>query len=175
MKTHSLRAVGILWLTISTAVVAAQTAPLSPPTNETPAQHDARMAWWREARFGLLIHWGLYAVPAGTWHEEPVPGLGDWIMQRAKIPVQDYAALAGQFQPAKFNADAWVALAKGAGVKYLVVAAKPHDGFAMFRSKASPFNIHDATPFKRARSFACASGFQTTTLRLPRLRLSPFT
>ena len=107
------------------------------------------MVWWREARFGLFIHWGLYTLPAGTWHDEPAPGLGDWIMQRAKIPVQDYAALAGQFQPAKFNADAWVALAKGAGVKYLVVAAKHHDGFAMFRSKVSPFNIHDATPFKR--------------------------
>ena len=122
---------------------------LSTPKNETPVQYDARMAWWREARFGLFIHWGLYAVPAGTWKGQPVPGLGEWIMHGAKIPVKDYAALAGQFNPAKFNADEWVSLAKGAGVKYIVITAKHHDGFAMFRSKFSPFNIHDATPFKR--------------------------
>ena len=73
-----------LLFTLTTAIA----ADLSPsPKNEIPAQHEARMAWWREARFGLFIHWGLYAVPAGTWQGQPVPGLGEWIMHGAKIPV----------------------------------------------------------------------------------------
>ncbi|MEI9997883.1 MAG: alpha-L-fucosidase [Verrucomicrobiota bacterium] len=66
---------------------------------ETPAQHDARLAWWREARFGLFIHWGLYAIPAGTWNGKPVDGIGEWIMHNAKIPVADYQALAPRFKP----------------------------------------------------------------------------
>jgi alpha-L-fucosidase len=116
---------------------------------ETHAQRDARMRWWREARFGMFIHWGLYSIPAGTWHGEQVPGLGEWIMNNGSIPVADYKALAKQFNPAGFNAHDIVALAKAAGMKYIVVTAKHHDGFAMFDSKADSFNIVAATPFKR--------------------------
>lgn len=116
---------------------------------ETREQKDARMKWWREARFGMFIHWGLYAVPAGTWNGKQIGGIGEWIMHQAKIPVKDYAALAGQFNPVKFNADEWVSIAKNAGMKYIIITSKHHDGFAMFRSAASPFNIYDATPFKR--------------------------
>jgi len=79
---------------------------------ETPAQREARMGWWREARFGMFIHWGLYAVPAGSWHGKPIDGIGEWIMYNAKIPVADYKKLAQQFDPVKFDAHAWVALAK---------------------------------------------------------------
>ena len=116
---------------------------------ETPAQKDARMAWWREARFGMFIHWGLYSIPAGTWDGKQIPGIGEWIMNRASIPVADYKALAPQFNPTAFSAHDIVALAKSAGMKYIVITAKHHDGFAMFDSKANPFNIVAATPFKR--------------------------
>ncbi len=117
--------------------------------HETPAQRDARMAWWREARFGMFIHWGLYSIPAGVWDGKPVPSIGEWIMNNASIPVADYKALAPQFNPTGFSAHDIVALAKAAGMKYIVITAKHHDGFAMFDSKADPFNIVQATPFKR--------------------------
>jgi alpha-L-fucosidase len=116
---------------------------------ETPAQRDARMAWWRAARFGMFIHWGLYSVPAGTWNGKQVPGIGEWIMNNASIPVADYKALASQFNPTAFSAHDIVALARSAGMQYIVITAKHHDGFAMFDSKVDPFNIVQATPFHR--------------------------
>jgi len=116
---------------------------------ETQAQRDARMAWWREARFGMFIHWGLYAIPAGSWNGKQVPGIGEWIMNRGSIPVADYRALASQFNPTGFSAHDIVALAKAAGMKYIVITTKHHDGFAMFDTKADSFNIVAATPFHR--------------------------
>jgi alpha-L-fucosidase 2 len=125
---------------------AAQESKVEPETKE---QRDARMAWWREARFGMFIHWGLYAVPAGTWNGARVDGIGEWIMQKAEIPLAQYKALAPQFNPTNFNAEEWVLTAKNAGMKYIVITAKHHDGFAMFHSRVSDYNIYDATPFKR--------------------------
>jgi alpha-L-fucosidase len=106
---------------------------------ESPAAADARMAWWREAKFGMFIHWGLYAIPAG----------GEWHMRKNKVPMAEYQKFAGQFNPTQFNADEWASLAQDAGMKYMVLTTKHHDGFAMFQSKASDYNITDATPFKR--------------------------
>jgi alpha-L-fucosidase len=106
---------------------------------ETPEQHDARMAWWREAKFGMFIHWGLYCIPAD----------GEWHMRAHQESFADYSKLAKQFNPTKFNADEWAAIAQDAGMKYMVLTTKHHDGFAMFHSKASPYNIYDATPFHR--------------------------
>jgi alpha-L-fucosidase len=116
---------------------------------ETAAQRDARMHWWREARFGMFIHWGLYSIPAGTWNGKQVSGIGEWIMNSGSIPVADYKALASQFNPTAFSARDIVALAKSAGMKYIVITSKHHDGFAMFDSKADLFNIAAATPFHR--------------------------
>jgi alpha-L-fucosidase len=116
---------------------------------ETAAQRDARMAWWREARFGMFIHCGLYSIPAGTWDGKQIPGIGEWIMNNASIPVAQYKALAGQFNPTGFSARDIVALAKSSGMKYIVITAKHHDGFAMFNSQADSFNIAAATPFHR--------------------------
>ena len=116
---------------------------------EATVQRDARMAWWRDARFGMFIHWGLYSIPAGTWKDKQYSFIGEWIMNSASIPVADYKALAPQFNPTDFNAHAIVSLAKSAGMKYIVITAKHHDGFAMFDSKADPFNIVQATPFHR--------------------------
>jgi alpha-L-fucosidase len=117
--------------------------------SESPSQKDARMAWWRQARFGMFIHWGLYSIPAGTWDGKQVPSIGEWIMNNASIPVADYKSLAAQFNPTGFSAHDIVALAKSAGMKYIVITAKHHDGFAMFDSKANTFNIVAATPFHR--------------------------
>ena len=116
---------------------------------ETKDQRDARMKWWREARFGMFIHWGVYSVPAGTYHGQQSTHIGEWIMRDFNIPCEEYASYTKEFNPVKYNADEWVRLAKNAGMKYIVITSKHHDGFAMFKSQASPFNIYDATPFKR--------------------------
>ncbi len=126
------------------AVPLAAQAPAPPD----PAR-EARLKWFREAKYGLFIHWGLYAIPAGQWKGQTIPGIGEWIMNRAKIPVAEYSKLTKQFNPVKFDANAWVKLAKDAGMKYIVITSKHHDGFALFKSGASPFNVVDATPFKR--------------------------
>lgn len=114
---------------------------------ETPTQRDARMNWWREAKFGLFIHWGTYAVPAGTYKGKQIGGIGEWIMNRGKIPVAEYKQFAKQFNPVKYDPDAWVRLAKEAGMKYLVITSKHHDGFALFDSKATDWDVVDATPY----------------------------
>jgi len=145
MKKGPLGLLLVLAASISAGV--AQNSNSIPP--ETKAQRDARMTWWRDARFGMFIHWGLYALPAGAWHGQPVSGNGEWIMNKAQIPVADYAALASQFNPVKFQATSWVRIAKAAGMKYIIITAKHHDGFAMFNSATSPFNLVAATPFHR--------------------------
>lgn len=114
---------------------------------QTPINQDQRMEWWREARFGLFIHWGLYSIPAGEWNGKEIPGIGEWIMKHAQIPVVAYRQLAKQFNPVKFDAKAFVAVAKNAGMKYITITAKHHDGFAMFKSEASSYNVVDATPY----------------------------
>jgi alpha-L-fucosidase len=110
---------------------------------------DPRLDWWREARFGMFIHWGLYAIPAGTWKGKRIPGIGEWIMKRAQIPVREYEQLAVQFNPVKFDAAEWVSIARRAGQKYVVITSKHHDGFCLFKSQAGDYNIVDATPFGR--------------------------
>ena len=119
------------------------------PDGETAAERNARMAWWRDARFGMFIHWNVSSVPAGVYHGKHNHFVGEWIMHDEKIPVAEYRSYAGQFNPVKFNAEEWVLLAKEAGMKYIVITAKHHDGFAMYHSKVSKWNIYDATPFKR--------------------------
>ena len=109
---------------------------------------DKKMEWWREARFGMFIHWGVYSVPAGNYKGfQQKKGGAEWIMNRMKIPVTEYQSYAKQFNPIKFDAIAWVKMAKNAGMKYIVITAKHHDGFAMFKSAASKWNIVDATPY----------------------------
>lgn len=113
------------------------------------AQSDPRLDWWRAAKFGLFIHWGLYAIPAGLWQGKEIPGLGEWIMLRGRIPVAAYEPLAAHFNPVQFNAAAWVALAKAAGQKYIVITTKHHDGFCLFHAHEGSYNIVEATPFGR--------------------------
>ena len=104
---------------------------------------------FNDMKFGMFIHWGLYSIPAGEWKGEYVRGIGEWIMYNRQIPVKDYEQLAEKFNPVKFNADEWSQLALDAGMKYMVITSKHHDGFAMYHSKVSDYNIIDRTPFKR--------------------------
>jgi len=140
-----------LSLTFCLALLSAGVAAAQPSARPLPApkSQDEKMQWFRQAKFGLFIHWGLYAIPAGEWNGQPVAGIGEWIMNRAKIPVKEYEQLATRFNPVKFNAEEWVQMAEDAGMKYMVITSKHHDGFAMFGSQASKYNIVDATPFKR--------------------------
>ena len=113
---------------------------------ETPAQRDERMAWWREARFGMFIHWGLYAIPAGVWKGNPVDHAGEWIMFTAKIPVPEYEPLIKQFNPVQYDPAEWVRIAKAAGMKYIVITSKHHDGFCLFDSKLTDYDVM-STPY----------------------------
>ncbi len=123
-------------------------AALAQTPSETPAERDKRMGWFRDARFGLFIHWGLYAIPAGEWQGKQTGGTGEWIMTNAQIPVPDYEPLLAQFNPVKFNALQWVKLAKRAGMKYVIITSKHHDGFCLFDAKNSDWDVM-STPFKR--------------------------
>ena len=111
-------------------------------------KQEEKMKWWREARFGMFIHWGLYSVLAGMWEGRKVPGIGEWIMQHARIPVKEYELLAKQFNPVNLDVREWVGMAKNAGMKWIVITAKHHDGFCMFDTKLTDYNIVKATPFK---------------------------
>ena len=115
-------------------------------TQETQAERDARMTWFREARFGMFIHWGVYSVPAGEWNGKT--GYGEWFMEETKMPVSQYEKFAKQFNPVKFDAKAWVRTAKKAGMKYIVITSKHHDGFGMYRSALTDWCIK-STPFQR--------------------------
>ena len=114
-------------------------APTAPPAPAgQSAAREKRLEWFRHDKYGLFIHWGLYSIPAGYWTGERSPGIGEWIMNRLHIPVGEYAQLATQFNPVKFDADAWAQMAQDAGMKYVVITAKHHDGFALFKSAVSP-------------------------------------
>jgi len=105
--------------------------------------------WFKQAKFGMMIHWGLYSLPAGEWRGERMEDIGEWCQQYFRIPNREYHKLAGIFNPIYFNAEEWVKLAKDAGMQYMVFTSKHHEGFAMYHSKVSKFNIVDATPFGR--------------------------
>lgn len=113
---------------------------------ETKAAKDQRMAWWREARFGMFIHWGLYAIPAGEWKGSN--NHAEWIRTTAQIPIDEYEKFLPQFNPVQFNAEAWVQMAKDAGMKYITITSKHHDGFCLWDSKETDFDVMN-TPFKR--------------------------
>ncbi len=113
---------------------------------ETAAQKAARMAWWQDARFGMFIHWGVYSVPAGEWQGHT--DYGEWFLEQTHMPVSQYEKYADQFNPTNFNALDWVRAAKAAGVKYIVITSKHHDGFGMFRSSLTDWCL-TRTPFQR--------------------------
>ena len=105
--------------------------------------------WFKNAGFGLMIHWGLYSVLGGEYKGKRMDEIGEWVMSKYEIPIKEYEKLTSAFNPIYFDADEWVKLAKNAGMKYIVITAKHHDGFSLYHSKVDPYNIVDATPFKR--------------------------
>lgn len=105
--------------------------------------------WYKQAKFGMFIHWGLYSIPAGEWKGQRTDKPGEWLMTYYKIPIKEYEQLASVFNPIYFDAEEWVKLAKDAGMEYIVFTAKHQEGFAMFKSDVDSYNIVDATPFKR--------------------------
>lgn len=130
-------------------------------------ERDARMKWWREARFGMFIHWGPYSVLGGVYNgHQQKRGGAEWIMNRCKIPVAEYQNYAATFNPVKFDSEAIVLLAKEAGMKYIIITAKHHDGFAMFKSNASKFNIVDFTPYKKDVLDALANACRKHNMKL---------
>ena len=140
MKTKFIVALAVL-----TAAAKMVAAPPAVPA-ETPKQHDARMEWFREAKFGMFIHWGVYSVPAGEWDGKT--SYAEWIMESAHIPVSRYEQFAKEFNPVKFDAHAWVQTANAAGMKYIVITSKHHDGFGMWPSALTDWCIK-STPFQR--------------------------
>ena len=135
--------------TADTAAHPADTVHVGPYATETEHQRNDRMAWWREARFGLFIHWGVYAVPAGIHEGERIENIGEWIMHYGRIPVDEYRQYSMQFNPINYDPDAWVRMAKAAGMKYIVITAKHHDGFALFDTAVSDWDVVDSTPYGR--------------------------
>ena len=131
--------------------------------DETPAQRDARMAWFNEARFGLFIHWGVYSVPAGEWQGKT--NYGEWFMEETKMPVSQYEQFAKQFNPVKFDARQWVRMAKDAGMKYIVITSKHHDGFGIYPSQQTDWCIK-STPFPRDPLRELAAACKAEGLRL---------
>lgn len=110
---------------------------------------STKFEWFRDAKFGMMIHWGLYSLLGGEWRGRRMDYIGEWIQSKYEIPNAEYHQLARAFNPIYFDADEWVSVAQDAGMKYMVVTAKHHEGFAMYHSKVSPFNVVDATPFGR--------------------------
>lgn len=115
---------------------------------ETKEEYQARMQWWKDAKYGMFIHFGLYSILGGEYKGEVTPKIAEWIQNTLKIPLSDYKKLMDQFNPEKFDADEWVSVAKEAGMKYMIITAKHHDGFALFDSKVSDYDVMN-TPFKR--------------------------
>jgi alpha-L-fucosidase len=135
---------------LAASILAAGLAAARAATDKFPDDPltSPRTQWWREAKFGMFIHWGIYSVPAGEWKGQRVPGIAEWIMHRAKVPVEEYKPLAGRFNPVRFDARQWVNLAREAGMRYIVITSKHHDGFSMFDSKLTDYDVVEATPWK---------------------------
>ena len=134
-------------LTLGSALLMSTTAngavDLSNPVGESDAAFEQRMAWFNEARFGMFIHWGAYSVLSGEWQGKPVPKYAEWIRHYAKISKADYREVCEQFQPDQFDADAWVRSARDAGMKYFVITTKHHDGFCLWDSAYTDYDIKD--------------------------------
>ena len=158
MEIHPLQRLTLFAAAMISFVATAPAETIKPVMNGTSADmwgvggvktNSTRGAWLKNSRFAMFIHWGLYSQLGGEWNGRTYYGIAEWLMNRAKIPVAEYERTAARFNPTNFNAREWVQLAKDAGMTHMMITAKHHEGFAMFNSADSPYNIVDATPFKR--------------------------
>jgi alpha-L-fucosidase len=162
MRSHRLTALFLLVLATGCRAEAAPAAAsgAAPPAlqdrpdlawwRESMATREQRLGWWRQARFGMFVHWGVYSGLGGMWEGKSVPGYAEHIQRIKKIPIPVYREqVAGRFNPTRFDADAWIAAAKRAGMGYFIITAKHHDGFAMYPSAVGDLDLADATPWKR--------------------------
>ncbi|MCP3930204.1 MAG: hypothetical protein GY705_14015 [Bacteroidetes bacterium] len=133
---------------------------------ESPKEFDNRMSWWRDDKFGMFIHWGAYAIPAGVHKGKKIKGIGEWIMSSASIPVKEYENYVRQFNPVQYDAEEWVRIAKDAGMKYIVITSKHHDGFGLWDSEVSDFDIMDAAPYKKDLLKALSEACKKEDIRL---------
>jgi alpha-L-fucosidase len=138
-------------LTLALLAAACSSSPHDPYFDKLEAQARGvkggeRLDWWREARFGMFIHWGLYAIPAGEWKGRK--DHAEWILTTGQIPVDEYEKFRDRFNPIQFDANRWVSIAKNAGMKYIVITSKHHDGFCLFDSRLTDYDVM-STPFKR--------------------------
>jgi len=143
---------GIINIAFASAFLAispTQANPISEGPTTTVESNDSHMDWWHEAKFGMFIHWGIYSVVGGQYKGQELPNSAEWMMCRGKIPIAEYSEYAARFNPTKFDADSFVKMAKDAGMKYIVITAKHHDGFSMFDSVWGKYDVADATPFGR--------------------------
>ena len=124
------------------------------PMASSPAKMRGHESF-NQQKYGMFIHWGLYSQLGGVYKGKKMeeggtgPRVAEWVMRRKEIPRAEYAKLADSFNPTRFNAEEWVEVAKAAGMKYMVITSKHHDGFALFDSDVSDFNVVDASPFGR--------------------------
>ena len=131
----------------SLSITACNASEQGPGSSPEPITTDVE--WFRDAKFGMFIHWGMSSELGGIWDGKRYYGITEWLMRRGEIMSADYKNAAGQFKPVDFDAEQWVAIAKDAGVRYIVITAKHHDGFAMYDSAVSDFDIVDSTSFGR--------------------------
>ncbi|NML21847.1 alpha-L-fucosidase [Pseudoflavitalea sp. G-6-1-2] len=117
--------------------------------NRSSGKEHSNIKWFKDAKFGMFIHWGLYSKLGGEWKGKKYYGSGEWLMSQAKIPVKEYEQVAAAFNPVDFDAEEWAQLAADAGMKYMVITAKHHEGFSMYDSKATNFDITDASAYHK--------------------------
>ncbi len=144
MIKHALLAASLLTIPLQAQKPTPQTA-----TELAQSDLDSRMEWFNHDRFGMFIHWGIYATLGGEWQGKHVPGFAEWIQARKNIPASEYEKIAKNFNPSHYDPEEWVIAAKKAGMKYIVITTKHHDGFCLWPSEVTTFDIADATPFKR--------------------------
>ena len=152
---------------VGSSVALAATGPFGAKGATDSPQLAATKKWFKEAQFGMMAHWGLYTLPGGEWNGKPGRrAYAEWLQWGERIPMKEYAALAKAFNPVLFAPKDWMKRARDAGMKYFVITSKHHDGFAMFRSKASKYNVVDATPFGRDPLEEIAEACRDTGIRL---------
>jgi len=134
-----------LWAKALDPILKEKLAKSHTKTDAEIAAQNARMAWFREAKFGMFIHWGIYSVPAGEWNGKK--NYAEWFQLQTKMPNAEYEKFAKDFNPVKFDAQKWSEVAAKAGMKYMVITSRHHDGFSMYDTKQSDYNIVKATPY----------------------------